>query len=90
VERCGFAISHSAIHDFVRKHGAMPHQAKSGGPAEPKTLVPPTPTLERRGTDPSIRDRIAALKQQKPAPQMEEAGFRFDPSKPLHLEDEPS
>ena len=89
-DRCGFEISHSAIHDFVRKHGPTPPLAEASGAEEPACLNTSSPSPERRGTDPSIRDRIAALKRQKPAPQLEETGFRFDPAKPLHLEDEPS
>jgi len=88
-DRCGFEISHSAIRDFVRKHGATPPLAKSSGAEEPACLNTSSPSPEPRGTDPSIRDRIAALKRQKPAPQLEETGFRFDPTKPLHIEDEP-
>lgn len=87
VERCGFEISHSAIHDFVRKHGATPPLVKPSGSEEPPAAFAAGRNPERRGTDPSIRERIEALKRHKPAPQVEETGFRFDPAKPLHLED---
>ena len=87
VERCGFEISHSAIHDFVRKHGAAPPLMKPSGSEEPAAVFAPGPNPERRGTDPSIRERIEALKRQKPASEVEETAFRFDPAKPLHLED---
>jgi hypothetical protein len=87
VERCGFEISHSAIHDFVQKHGATPPPGKPSGSEEPPAALVPHPNPERRGADPSIRERIEALKRQKPAPQAEETDFRFDPAKPLHLED---
>jgi hypothetical protein len=87
VERCGFEISHSAIHDFVRKHGATPPSGKPSGSGEvPAALAPPA-NPERRGADSSIRERIEALKRHKPAPQAEGTDFRFDPAKPLHLED---
>ena len=87
VERWGFEISHSAIHDFVRKHGDTPPLVNSGGSEEPAAPFAPRVNPARRGTDRSIRDRIEALKRQKPAPQVDETGFRFDPAKPLHLED---
>jgi hypothetical protein len=86
-ERCGFEISHSAIHDFVRKHGAMPPLVKPRGAEEPPVTSAPSTSPEQRGADSSIRERIEALKRQKPAPQAEETGFRFDPAKPLHLEE---
>ena len=86
-ERCGFEISHSAIHDFVRRYGAAPPLVKPSGSEEPPAVSAPSTSLERRGADPSIRERIEALKRQKPAPEAEETGFRFDPAKPLHLED---
>ena len=86
-DRCGLEISHSAIHDFVRKHGAMPPRVEPGGSEEPPAASAPSTSPERRGADPSIRERIEALKRQKPAPQVEETGFRFDPAKPLHLEE---
>jgi hypothetical protein len=87
VERCGFEICHSAIHDFVQKHGATPAPAKASGSEESPAALVPHPNSERRGADPSIRERIEALKRQKPAPEAEETDFRFDPAKPLHLED---
>ena len=87
VERCGFEISHSAIHDFVRKQSAPPPPVKLVGSEEPPGAFAPHSNPEPRGADPSIRERIEALKRQKPAPQVEETGFRFDPAKPLHLED---
>ena len=90
VERCGFEISHSSIHDFIRKHCDTTLPATSSGVEEPTKPATPCLRSERRGTDASIRDRIAALKRQKPEPQVEEPAFHFDPSKPLHLEDEPS
>ena len=86
VERCGFEISHSAIHDFVRKHGATQPLVKPSGTEEPPAAFAHL-NPERRGADTSIRQRIEALKGQKPASQVEETGFRFDPAKPLHLED---
>lgn len=90
IERCGFAISHSTIHDFIRKHGATAPLAKFHGEEVPSKPVSPGPNPERRDTDAVIRDRIAALKRHSPAPPNEEPGFHFDPTKPLHLEDEPS
>jgi len=90
IERCGFAISHSTIHDFIRRHGTTTPLVKSGGGEDPQKPVSPGPNPERRCTDPQIRDRIAALKRQNPAPPAEAPGFRFDPTKPLHFEDEPS
>jgi hypothetical protein len=87
VERCDFEISHSAIHDFVRKHGATPPPVKSDSSERPAAPFAPSQKPDGRGTDPSIRERIEALKRQKPAPRVEETGFRFDPAKPLHLED---
>lgn len=87
VERCGFEVSHSAIHDFVRKQSAPPPPVKPNGSEEPPTAFAPQPNPEPRDADPSIRERIEALKRQKPAPKVEETGFRFDPAKPLHLED---
>jgi hypothetical protein len=87
VERCGFEISHSAIHDFIRKHGAAPPSVKHSGSEEPPAASVPRTDPQRRGADPAIRERIEALKRQKPASEVEEAGFRFDPAKPLHLED---
>ena len=89
-ERCGFAISHSTIHDFIRKHGTTTPLGNSSSAAQSGMPVSPGPNPELRGTDPVIRDRIAALKRQKSAPPTEEPAFRFDPTKPLHLEDEPS
>ena len=86
-DRCGFEISHSAIHDFVRKHGAMPPLVNPNGAEEPPVASAPSTSPEQRGADSSIRERIEALKRQKPAPQAEETGFRFDPAKPLHLEE---
>lgn len=86
-DRCGFEISHSAIHDFVRKHGASPPLVKPSGSEEPLVASAPNTKSERRGTDPSIRERIESLKRQKPLPQVEETRFHFDPAKPLHLED---
>jgi hypothetical protein len=86
MERCGFEISHSAIHDFVRKHATPPLVKPSGSEEQPAAL-PPHPNPERRGADPSIRERIEAFKRQKPVPQVAETGFRFDPAKPLHLKD---
>ena len=90
IERCGFAISHSTIHDFIQKHGATTPLVKSHGAEDPLKTVSPGPNPARRDTDPLIRDRIAALKRHNPAPPNEEPGFRFDPTKPLHLENEPS
>ena len=87
LERCRFEISHSAIHDFVQKHGATPASLKPSGSEEPPAALAPHPNPARRGPDPSIRERIEALKSQKPPPQTEETDFRFDPAKPLHLED---
>jgi hypothetical protein len=87
VERCGFEISHSAIHDFVQKHVVNPPLVKPSGSEEPPAAFVPHSNPEPRGADPSIRERIEALKRQKPAPQVEETGFRFDPAKPLHLEE---
>lgn len=87
MERCGFAISHSAIHDFIRKHGASPAPVKFGGAEEQAPPVPARLNSEQRVTNASIRNRIEALKRQKSGPQVEETGFRFDPAKPLHLED---
>ena len=87
MERCGFEISHSAIHDFIRKHGATPPPVTFAGAEEHARPVPTHPNPERRVANASIRDRIEALKRQKAAPQVEETGFRFDPAKPLHLED---
>jgi hypothetical protein len=86
VERCGFEISHSAIHDFVRKHGATPALVKSDNSEQPAPFAP-SKNPDGRGPDPSIRDRIEALKRQKPALKAEETDFRFDPAKPLNLED---
>ena len=86
-ERCGLEISHSAIHDFIRKHGATPPLEKPSGSEEPPAAFAPNTTPERRGADPSVRERIEALKREKPVPRVEETGFRFDPAKPLHLED---
>ena len=87
VERCGFEISHSAIHDFVRKHGATPALVKPSGSEEPPATFAPRRNPKPHGADPAIRERIEALKRLKPAPQVEEIGFRFDPAKPLHLKD---
>ena len=87
MERCGFEISHSAIHDFVRKHGATPPLVKPSGSEEPAAAFAARRNPERRSKDLSIRDRIEALKRQEPARQVEETGFRFDPTKPLHLGD---
>ena len=86
-DRCGFEIGHSAIHDFVRKHGAMPPLLKPGGAEEPPVASAPSTSPEQRGANSSIRERIEALKRKKPVPEVEETGFRFDPAKPLHLED---
>src|SRR5690242_11770567 len=58
--RCGFEISHSAIHDFVRKHGAAPPPVKPSGLEEPPAALAPRPNPTRRGPDPSIRERIEA------------------------------
>jgi hypothetical protein len=87
VERCGFEISHSAIHDFVRKHAVTAPLVKSDSSEQPAVPFAPHQNPDGRGTDPSIRDRIEALKRQKATPQVEETGFRFDPNNPLHLED---
>jgi hypothetical protein len=87
VERCGFEISHSVIHDFVRKHAVTPPLVNSDSSEQPAVPFVPSQNPDGRVTDPSIRDRIEALKRQKPAPQIEETGFRYDPAKPLHLED---
>jgi hypothetical protein len=68
VERRGFEISHSAIHDFVRKHGATQTPMKSGGAEESTAMIAPRPNPEWHGADPSIRDRIEALKTSEAGP----------------------
>src|SRR5215468_7065590 len=52
VERCGFEVSHSTIHDFVQKHGATRPPGKPRSSEEPPAALAPDPTPERRGVDP--------------------------------------
>jgi hypothetical protein len=94
-ERCGLEISHSAVHDFVKRHcpelsGGCP-SLKSGGTRQSDPATARTESRESRAEPEqpqAVRERIAAMKRRPRLAANDEPEFQFDPSQPLRLKDE--
>lgn len=91
-ERCGVAMSHNAVRNFVKQHW-------SEISASPTTLPPPstiraqTEARENRARPEqpdAVRARIASLKSRPQPEATDRTTFRFDPTQPLQLSDEES
>jgi hypothetical protein len=90
-ERCGLDISHSAVHDFVKRRCHAPPTSNAGNQRPPSLSTAPFQFGENRGDseEPQVlRERIAAIKRRPRIAATTETGFRFDAAQPLRLEDE--
>jgi hypothetical protein len=92
VERCGVEITHNAVRNFLKRHGAADGQAlpPHGADAQ-RPWNADTPRLSKTATveEPSrVRERIEALKRWRAPEETPVADFRFDAAQPLRLPDE--
>jgi IS30 family transposase len=100
VDKCNIHASISTIHHFMRRrakakrnsskrHRTAPCSDPEASPTA-RTEEEGNSTTETKTVDDSIYQRIAALKQQRPAPiQNTDKLFHYDPDKPLRLPQKP-
>jgi hypothetical protein len=100
VDKCNLHASISTIHHFMRRRAKAKRNSSKRHRTAPcsdpeasltaRTEEEGNSTTETKTVDGSIYQRIAALKQQRPAPiQNTDKLFHYDPDKPLRLPQKP-
>jgi len=82
-ERCGLKISHSTIHDFVKRHS---HEVSGCGSAD--TSMQPNEDCRKVDHGEDVRERIAALKRRPALSSRDETRFRYDSDEPLRFDEQ--
>ena len=84
-EKCGVRVSHSTLHEFVRRH--LPN--KLGGPTSSRPHPAEKMAINVKGnptiTKGEISEQIDALRRKPVAGPDESTAFHFDSSEPLRL-----
>lgn len=89
IERCGVAISHNAVRNFINRHWVGIGEPQPVGSTEAHrvwNVVASSLSASRETEQPQpIRDRIDALKRRPQAGAAPDQPFSFDPAQPLRL-----